>query len=534
MERADALLVLGEDLTHTAPLAELYLRQGLRQQPGKKARSLKIPPWNDSFMRLVEGEDKGPLFTATPGETSLDAVASANYRGAPADIARIGFALAHHIDPRSPRVENLSEEMEQWIRQGAKALMEGDRPLVVAGCGLGETSSLWAAANVAEALHGAGKEVGIFLTLPECNSLGLGMMGAGDLSSALERVEEGEVDTVVIVENDLFRRHPPQDLLRFFEKTRHVVVLDHVETMITERAEMVLPAATFAESNGVLVNNEGRAQQYYSVFQPQNPIQASWKWLGKIMMGLGRTEAHSWTRSEAICEALAKEIPIFANLTELGSSPAFRAWDRKVPRQSHRYSGRTALKAHIDVNEPKSPDDRETPLSYSMEGSPGIPSSSLITRYWTPGWNSVSALNRFQQEVGGELRGGDPGQRLLKPEQGGDPSYFAEVPKAFIPRDHEWLLVPFYHLFGSEELSARTRGVAELSPVPFLGLSPFCAKRIKASEGEIVAIELYGEVYRFPLKILSGLPAGIAGLAAGLLGVPPVGSGIWTPVSRIS
>ena len=50
-----------------------------------------------------------------------------------------------------------------------------------------------------------------------------------------------------------------------------------------------------------------------------------------------------------------------------------------------------------------------------MEGYQGQPPAPLIPRFWAPGWNSVQALNKFQEEVGGPLRGGDPGRRLIEP-----------------------------------------------------------------------------------------------------------------------
>ena len=43
----------------------------------------------------------------------------------------------------------------------------------------------------------------------------------------------------------------------------------------------------------------------------------------------------------------------------------------KIPREPHRYSGRTAMLANISVHEPKPPDDPDSPLSFSMEGTPG-------------------------------------------------------------------------------------------------------------------------------------------------------------------
>ncbi len=66
--------------------------------------------------------------------------------------------------------------------------------------------------------------------------------------------------------------------------------------------------------------------------------------------------------------------------------------------------------ADVSVHEPKPPADPDTPLAFSMEGYQDQPPAPLISRYWSPGWNSVQALNKFQQEVGGPLKSGDPGK----------------------------------------------------------------------------------------------------------------------------
>ena len=74
------------------------------------------------------------------------------------------------------------------------------------------------------------------------------------------------------------------------------------------------------------------------------------------------------------------------------------------------------MHANIDVHEPKPPDDPDSPLAFSMEGYPRRSRPPrLIPRFWAPGWNSVQAVNKFQDEVGGPLRGGDPGRRLIEP-----------------------------------------------------------------------------------------------------------------------
>ena len=130
----------------------------------------------------------------------------------------------------------------------------------------------------------------------------------------------------------------------------------------------------------------------------------------------------------------------------------------KVPREPERYSGRTAMLANISVHEPKPPDDPDTPLSFSMEGTPDQPPGALIPFFWSPGWNSIQATNFYQTEIAGPLRGGDPGVRLIDPAAQPIASISLESRTAFAPSSDDWLLVPLYHVFGSEELSLSLAG----------------------------------------------------------------------------
>jgi NADH-quinone oxidoreductase subunit G len=113
--------------------------------------------------------------------------------------------------------------------------------------------------------------------------------------------------------------------------------------------------------------------------------------------------------------------------------------------------------AHLSVHEPKPPDDPDSPLAYSMEGAESEPPAPLISRYWSPGWNSVQALNKFQQETGGQLRGGDPGKRLIEPSPAPQVPFFPAPPHPGTGAVTD--PAPHYDLFGSEELSAQAPGI---------------------------------------------------------------------------
>jgi len=355
--------------------------------------------------------------------------------------------------------------------------------------------------------------------MPECNSLGLALIGGGTLEQARDAILSGTAETVIVLENDLFRHMRPEHAEDFLATARHVVALDHLDNPTTTRADLVLPVGTFAEADGTLVNSEGRAQRFYQVITPQGEIQESWRWIRDAMNAMGWSGAEAWRNLDGISAALAEAQSEFLPILKIAPPADFRRAGQKIPRQPHRASGRTAISAHLGVSEPKPPGDPDTPLAFSMEGEyvgSDAPPPALIPFFWAPGWNSIQALNKFQEEVGGALRGGDPGARLIEPEAGARPEFFSAAAHAFKPRAGQWLIVPLEHIFGSEELSMHCLGVATLAPRPYLALNPEEAQKLAVGECEMLEVELQGAVLRLPLRLIASLPGGVAGMPAGL------------------
>jgi NADH-quinone oxidoreductase subunit G len=466
VEMADAVLVLGEDVTNMAPLLDLALRQAARNKPKELTTAMKIPGWDDSAVRNVIQNQTGPLYLATITDTKLDNIATKTYRAAPDDIARLGFAIAHELNPGAPVVQGLTDDVLTLAREIAQALKNAKRPLIVSGTSLLNESIIQAAANAAWSLCESGKSAELCYTVPECNSMGIGLMGGKNLSELLHSPSTPrgggatKFDTVIILENDLYRRADRKATDDFLDSAKHVIVIDHLINPTSSKAEITLPAGTFAESDGTLVNNEGRAQRFYQVFTPNFDIQESWKWIHDIMLSTGKSAAGSRRTFDDVVNELALALPAFSPVKDLAPTADFRIKGAKIPRQPHRYSGRTAMLANISVHEPKPPEDSDTPLSFSMEGHEGRPPSSFISRYWSPGWNSVQALNKYQQEVGGPLEGGDPGKRLIEPKRDAKPAYFTNVPSPSKLKPGD-VSLPKYSIFGSEELSSYSQAVVE-------------------------------------------------------------------------
>jgi NADH-quinone oxidoreductase subunit G len=221
-----------------------------------------------------------------------------------------------------------------------------------------------------------------------------------------------------------------------------------------------------------------------------------------------------------VIRALADFDPLFAPVQSIAPLSDFRILGEKVPRQPHRYSGRTSMRANINVSEPKPPEDPDSALAFSMEGYKGQPPSALTSRYWSPGWNSVQSLNKFQEEVGGLLKGGIPGHHLIEASENTEIAYFKEIPDAFVPHPDEFMNVPLYHIFGTDPLSRMAPAVLERSPAPYLAISGKDAEKLGVDHEQKVQIELNGYSLRLPVRLLDSLPTGTVGLPVGLPTIP--------------
>ncbi len=529
---ADAVLVLGEDVSNVAPMLELALRRSILRKPSAIARELHIDPWNDAAVREALQTEKGPLFIATTGPTDLDEVATRLYRSAPPNLSRLGFAVAHRLDPKAPAVEGLAKDVEDLVETIVAALQDAERPLVLAGTSSGCDGILQAAGNVARALGGINDKTKICLTVPSCNSLGAGLIGGRPLESATEAMAHSRAALAIILENDLYRRLSVAQADRLLDTANTIVVLDCLPSPTSAKAHIVLPTATFAEANGTLVNNEGRAQRSFEVFQPEADIQESWRWIQDIAVTAGRADLVAWETFDDIVADMARSIEALGPVGELAPRATFREAGQPIPRQSHRYSGRTAVHAHVNVQEPRTPEDRDTPLSFSMEGYLGQPPSSLIPRFWAPHWNSVQSVNKFQTQTGGSLRGGDPGRHLIEPQSTQGHEYYTDVPPPFRPREGQLLIVPAYHIFGSEELSIRSNAIAELATQPYVSVNPADAQQLPLEDDGTMELAFAGISVCLPVRLCSEVPRGLGRVPMGLAKPRWDGLPFWWPLQR--
>ena len=534
MEEADAILVLGEDVTMSAARIALALRQAVKGKARELARKMKVDLWQVAAVQTLGQNERYPLLITSLDTTRLDDVAADKLHAPYADQARIGFAIANLLDPAAPAVSDLCPEQQAQAARWAELLGNAKKPLIIAGSSARDVALLEAASNIARALKGRGQEANIALVGQEANSLGLAMLGAQTLSdkpleAALARIEDEEGLALVTLENDLYRRAPRNRVDVALARLQHLLVIDHQATPTANKADLVLPAASFAEADGTLVNMEGRAQRFFQVYAPafynaDIQVREGWRWLAALQGAIERKPLR-WQNFGQVNHDCASSNPLLATMLEAAPNAGLRIRGMRLAREPHRYSGRTSMLADQNVSEPRVAQDPDSPFNFSMEGYAGARQPlPQVPFAWAPGWNSPSAWNKFQDEVGGHLRAGDPGRRLLEatdPQAEGKEllGWFTTIPAPFKAAE-ALQVVNYAQLFGGEELSARSPVIQARMNEPELVLNPLDAQRLALHGGSQVSFSWGGSHWQLRLRLSEQLSAGLVGLPFGVNGLP--------------
>ncbi len=197
-------------------------------------------------------------------------------------------------------------------------------------------------------------QAGIYLTVPDANSMGVCLLGG----QSVEELLATDFDVVVVAENQLTDAIDANKLTQLLtDKT--VIALDHQLLDWHKDVDIVLPAASFAEADGTLISAEGRAQRFFQVYDnnyyhPMSSIKEGWRWLHAVHSSVEGRDV-DWTQLDDVINALIATHPKLAGIKGAAPDADYRITGLKIARQPRRYSGRTAMRAPISVHEPMQP-----------------------------------------------------------------------------------------------------------------------------------------------------------------------------------
>nr|WP_044026213.1 NADH-quinone oxidoreductase subunit NuoG [Candidatus Blochmannia vafer] len=551
IEDYDAILILGEDITQTGARVALSVRQAVKRKLSKIAESEGIFDWQSISVTNLSQNVQYPLLIIGFDRTKLDDLAMVTYYDSALNQARFCFSVAHALNSTDFFVKDFSTELNVKLNLVVQQLKKARKPLIISGSNAGSKELIIAAANIAVSLKKIKKDAGILFITQDVNSIGLAMMTDKSLDDAFDvlcaddssNITAGSSlsrTTVIVLENDLYRYISMKRISNMLKNINYLIVLDHQYNLIQEKASLVLPVANFVESDGTVVNYEGRAQRFFRLYDPNfytknTEILESWRWLYLIHDAYTNCIRTEKLHLDDVINSVVYCFPELIGIKYAAPESNFRVHGQKIAQSTHRYSGRTSMHSNLNIHEPCISKNNETMFTFSMEGNHRNTKSlyNQVAFAWAPGWNSPQSWNKFQDQVGGNLYPKDPGIRLFngvshKNCKNNDGDIYKRtrwfdmmIPKIdSVNNENRWLIAPYWHLFGSDCMSQRTRCIQDCMPPVYAMISSLDADRFNLKEAIYVQFMCGGYSFRLPIKISVNLPQKHIGLPIGFPGVP--------------
>lgn len=132
-----------------------------------------------------------------------------------------------------------------------------------------------------------------------------------DTAGILAAAADGRIETLVLLGADPLVDFPDAELARrAFDGARSIIAVDLFRTTSSERADVVLAAAGYAEVDGTTTNLEGRVSRVSQRVTPPGTARADWMIAAELAFRLGadldlESAADIWAEIEAVAPAFA-------------------------------------------------------------------------------------------------------------------------------------------------------------------------------------------------------------------------------------
>ncbi len=148
-----------------------------------------------------------------------------------------------------------------------------------------------------------------------------------ELTPIIEKAKSGGLEGLFIFGHDIERIFGAETLKEVRKKVKTLIYEGAHENSTSRAADIVLPAAVYAEKEGTFTNFEGRVQRLKKVLEPLGASRPTWTTLAELGRALGMP--HPYKKAEDVLADLAKENEAFRdmNFKKIGSKGL--VWNKK-------------------------------------------------------------------------------------------------------------------------------------------------------------------------------------------------------------
>jgi len=360
VEKADAILVIRNDFYETHPVFGMVINQAVKR--------------NDAQLSVIT--DKKGKLTRMPHARAL-------LHKPGLEVNLLNALCRSLLDEGLAKIEGLQglnefqESLEAYaveavatatgvaadaIRQTARELAEAGNAAIILGYGLPYTAQSRelgiAAANLALLTGIAGRQgSGLYLCGEKSNSQGaidlqiLPATGAMGVGAMLQAAAANKLQALYIAGEDPLASYPDRALTeKALNKSPFVVVQDLFLTETAKQADVVLPAASFAEKTGTFTNAERRIQRLLPGIKSPGQAKSDFAIFQALLAGFGASAPAN--ENEAFA-ALAAVTPGYemVNLAMIGAQGYVWGGETLVPetRNLVPVAGNKELKARFQL-----------------------------------------------------------------------------------------------------------------------------------------------------------------------------------------
>ena len=298
------------------------------------------------------------------------------------------------------------------------------------------------------------------------------------VTQMLPAVHRGEIKALYIMgENPMISDPDITEVAKELQELEFLVVQDIFLTETAQLADVVLPAATFAEKDGTFTNTERRVARVRQAVAPVGQARADWQIICQLASRMGY--AMEYANAEAIFEEIRQVTPSYAGMTYKRLEPNGLQWP--CPSEDHpgtpylhkgKFTRGKGLFFAIEHKDPAEMPDAEYPL-YLTTGR-------ILYQYHTGTMSRKAAgLNEKAPECQVEISPADAaeyqivdGEMVKVTTRRGAITAKAAVTEKAV---RGTIFVPFHYA----EAAANTLTIAALDPVCAIPEFKVCAVRLE-------------------------------------------------------
>ena len=214
-----------------------------------------------------------------------------------------------------------------------------------------------AAVNLAGLTGNIGKRAGgIFPLYQGANTLGARDVGAKPtdhglgIQDIIKNMNSGRIKAAVVMADGISGSTPTlESLPDALGRLEFLVVSAALDSEITRHADVVLPAATYAEQNSTVTNLERRVQLLRKTTEPKHAERTGWETIASIATQMGSDEFGYSSSSEVFAE-IADIVPNYKGLTHDKLQAGGVQWPSQSKYSEILFSDTTSIIRLVDLD----------------------------------------------------------------------------------------------------------------------------------------------------------------------------------------